>query len=297
MVGRIAPSPWLCRMVTVAHKQGCSGSPRAVGWPSIDELGSLGARFAGETARRSRAPRGRATAPGGRRGAPGDPRGQVHPPVGDPVRRDDRVDGGAGRRGARGAVGRHRPGGERLDDRRAPGRVPRRSGIRSTATGQVERAIVDGPDRRPGRGRGRLPRPRPKKPGRSCVSARRPAGAPRRGHPAGTPWYNTRRSVIRPGFGMIAAPVPAGACEPEWPTCGASRAIPSASPLRVWTVDATLRARGRVPCPKPNITRYATGGFAHEDQTRVAFSVGASRSRIATKASSSSSGGDSRRLA
>ena len=41
---------------------------------------------------------------------------RLHSPVGGVVRRDDRVDGGAGRRGARGAVGRDRRGGGAVDD-------------------------------------------------------------------------------------------------------------------------------------------------------------------------------------
>ena len=56
------------------------------------------------------------SARGGRGGAWGDPPGEIHPPFGGALRRDDRVDGGSGRRGARGAVRRDRQGGGAVDD-------------------------------------------------------------------------------------------------------------------------------------------------------------------------------------
>ena len=49
-------------------------------------------------------------------GARSSSQGEVHTPVGGVVRRDDRVDGGAGRRGARGALGRDRRRGGAVDD-------------------------------------------------------------------------------------------------------------------------------------------------------------------------------------
>ena len=164
-------------------------------------------------------------------------RGEVHPPVGGVVRGNDRVDGGAGRRGARGALGRDRRRGGEVDDPRvedegrarvlrpaehgpAPlgvpwgrwwlrglpsrgrpawrartgaGAVPRivvgisvenrraaapqRAGARVSASrGRrdrsrvlFERAVVDGGVRRPGGGRGGLPRPCVPESGRSGV--------------------------------------------------------------------------------------------------------------------------------
>ena len=76
-----------------------------------------------------------------------------------------------------------------LEDRRAVAEEragarasPRRSHLDGSRV-PFERAVVDGRVRRPGGGRGGLPRPCPEKPSRSGVSEVRPAGAPRRGSP------------------------------------------------------------------------------------------------------------------
>ena len=74
--------------------------------PEPDELGEKRARATGQGHIEWLFP-GRSCPRGGARG---DPPGEVHTPGGGVVRRDDRVDGGAGRRGAGRTLGRNRLG-------------------------------------------------------------------------------------------------------------------------------------------------------------------------------------------
>ena len=99
------PAPDLCGLPLVHRPEPPPGQP-----------GGPGGRGAAEDERQRAEALSSASAPGRCGGGRGDPPGEVHTPVGGVVRRDDRVDGSAGRRGAWGAVGRDRHGGGAVDD-------------------------------------------------------------------------------------------------------------------------------------------------------------------------------------
>ena len=98
------------------------------------------------------------------------------------------------------------PAGRWRSERAGARASPRRSHLDGSRV-PFERAVVDGRVRRPGGGRGGLPRPCPEKQSRSGVSAVRPAGAPRRGSPGMERLYQVAKLLPRR---LVSTHIPGG---------------------------------------------------------------------------------------